>query len=167
MKKGVLFVFVLIMTALTLSSCGRKQDGTVVAVDFQAETWGRFDYIDATYNVKKAPMTADLVLFVTVSDVFPSIYPYYDNNDKLSICLSISSPDGTGRNREYQFRLKDKDGNFKSERIDGYYNFELPLISGMSFSEPGDYTFRIENKYPKDPLYGIKSLTIKCLQSKN
>ena len=48
MKKGVLFVFVLIMTALTLSSCGRKQDGTVVAVDFQAETWGRFDYIDST-----------------------------------------------------------------------------------------------------------------------
>ena len=26
-----------------------------------------------------------------------------------------------------------------------------------------DYKFQIENKYSKDPLYGIKSLTLKCI----
>ena len=110
-------------------------------------------------------MTADLVLEIEVSDVYPNVYPHHDPNDDIfTIGMSIKSPDGSRRIREYNYRLKDNEGNFKAEKTDGYYHYSLPLISEMSFSEKGDYVFRIENKYSKDPLYGIKSLKINCLR---
>ena len=63
--------------------------------------------------------------------------------------------------------LKDEDGNWKADkREDGCYVFKLPIISEMTFGEDGTYNFKIENKYPKDPLYGVKSITLRCIISK-
>lgn len=159
---------IMIITALSMVSCAKKQESVVIAKNFEGEVWGRFDYLEADFNVEKAPMTADLVMDIDISDVFPNIYPYHGADDGLFvIALSINAPDGGRRSREYKFRLKDNYGNFKSEKIDGYHHFELPLINEMSFSENGEYKFKIENKYPKDPLYGIKCLNINCLQIKS
>ena len=167
-EKSVMRFIVLIIFALNLVSCSEKQDTAVLSKDFQDEIWGRFDYLEADYNVVKAPMTADLVMDIDVSDVYPNIYPYHGaENEMFVIVLSINGPDGGSRAREYKFRLKDAEGNFKSEKVDGYYHFELPLINEMSFSEKGDYHFKVENKYTKDPLYGIKSLNINCLKINN
>ena len=155
----------LIIFALNLTSCSEKQSDKVLSKDFQDEKWNRFDYLEATYTVVEAPMTADLVMYIEVSDVYPNIYPYHgEEEDFFAIVLSVKGPDGSGRSREFKFRLKDSEGNFKSEKVDGYYRFELPLINEMSFNDKGDYIFNIENKYSKDPLYGIKSLNIDCLQ---
>ena len=159
-------IIALIVLTLSFSSCGEKQDCKVLARDFEGEIWNRFDYIEADYNVVKAPMTGDLVMNVCVSDVYPNIYPYHEDDGLFSIVLSLSGPDGSRRVKDYKFNLKDKDGNFKSEKTDGYYNFELPLINEMYFGEKGSYHFMIESKYPKEPLYGIKSLSINCLQNK-
>lgn len=168
MKRVLSILFSVLTLVILLASCAKEQDVIVVSTDFQGEKWGRFDYINASYNVSKAPMTADLELNIAVSDVFPNIYPYHDDdNGVFQFVMTITSPDGSRRSREYSFRLKDSEGNFKSQNIGGYYNFELPLISEMSFNEAGDYQFKIENKYSKDPLYGIKSLSVKCLQTKN
>ena len=160
--KERLWNFVALMVfALVMVSCTEKQDSVVLSKDFQGETWGRFDYLEATYNVVKAPMTADVVMDIAVTDVYPNIYPYHEDDDgTFVITLSINAPDGSQRSREFTFRLKDRNGNFKSEKTEGYYHFELPLINGMSFSEKGEYHFKVENKYSKDPLYGVKSLRI-------
>lgn len=167
-KGYFLWVIVLIFFMISLISCSKKQDSLVLSKEFQGETWSRFDYLEATYNVVKAPMTADLVMDIDVSDVYPNIYPYHsDEGELFEIVLSISAPDGSRRARGYKFRLKDKEGNFKSEKVDGYYHFELPLINEMSFNDNGDYFFKVENKYSKDPLCGIKSLNINCLQTNN
>lgn len=166
-KRRLSFV-ALIIFALSFSSCSEKQDTKVLSRDFQDEIWGRFDYLEAAYNVVKAPMTADVVMDIEVSDVYPNIYPYHGaENEMFVIVLSINAPDGSSRAREYKFRLRDGEGNFKSEKVDGYYHFELPLINEMSFNEKGEYHFKVENKYAKDPLYGIKSLNINCLQINN
>ena len=158
-KLGIFIALIIMMFGL--SSCSEKQDSTVISKDFSGEQWGRFDYLEADYNVVKAPMTADLVMELEVSDVFPNIYPYHGDDDGIFvITLSINAPDGSQRSREYTFRLKDREGNFKSKKTEGYYHFELPLINGMSFSEKGVYHFKVENKYSKDPLYGVKSLRI-------
>ena len=157
----------LIILTLGLCSCSKKQDGQVVVREFEGEMWNRFDYIEVDYNVVKAPITADVVMEIEVSDVYPNIYPYHEENDGLfPIALSINAPDGSRRSREFNFRLKDKAGNFKSENVEGYYKFELPLIGEMSFDEIGDYHFKIENKYSKDPMCGIKRLSVNCLQIK-
>ena len=157
----------LMILLLGLFSCMKKQDETVVVREFQGEVWRRFDYIEADYNVVQAPITADLVMNIEVSDVYPNIYPYHeDDKGAFSFVLSVDAPDGSSRTRQFSFKLKDNDGNFKSEKTEGYYLFELPLINEMSFSEVGEYHFTIENKYTKDPLYGIKRLSVNCLQIK-
>ena len=156
------------MIALGFVSCSEKQNADVLSREFEGEMWHRFDYLTASYNVVKAPMTADLVLDVEVSDVYPNVYPYHedDSEGNLTIVMTIISPDGSQRSREYNYRLKDKDGNFKSEKVNGYYHYSLPLINEMNFSTSGEYVFNIENKYTKDPLYGIKSFKINCLEIK-
>lgn len=154
------------MFALCLLSCSVRQDGNVLSREFQGEVWSRFDYLTASYNVVSAPMTADLVMEIAVSEVYPNIYQYHNDNSAFTIVMTVSAPDGSRRSREFSFRLKDSDGNFKSEKVDGYYHYELPLINEMTFNEMGEYEFKIENKYPKDPLYGIKYLNIKCVQIK-
>ncbi|MCR5036296.1 MAG: hypothetical protein K6A73_03125 [Bacteroidales bacterium] len=167
MKKRVYILIGLIMIVLGFVSCSKTQSGEVLSREFEGERWPRFDYLTASYKVVKAPMTADLVLDVTISDVFPNDYPYHvDDDGTLSIAMTITSPDGSRRSREYYFRLKDKEGNFKSEKVDGYYHYSLPLINEMSFNKNGVYTFKVENKYSKDPLCGIKKLDINCLQIK-
>lgn len=162
-----LFIIVIIMV-LSIVSCAKKQESAVIMKNFEGEVWGRFDYLEAGFNVVRAPMTADIVMDIDVSDVFPNIYPYHDTDDGIFvITLSINAPDGGRRSREFRFRLKDDYGNFKSEKVDGYYHFELPLINEMSLNENGEYRFKVENKYPKDPLCGIKCLNINCLQIKS
>lgn len=167
MVKRIYLFIGLIMMVLGFVSCTPKQDANVLSREFEGEIWNHFDYLTASYNVVKAPMTADLVLEIEVSDQFPDIYPHYDAEDGVfSIDLSISAPDGSRRSRTYKFRLKDKEGNFKAEKTDGYYHYSLPLINEMSFNVAGDYEFKIGNLYSKDPLWGIKSLEINCLQIK-
>ena len=154
------------MCAFILPSCAKKQDGNVLSRSFQGETWGRFDYLNASYNVV-SPMTADVVMELEVSEVFPNIYPYHaDDNGMFAFVMSVNAPDGSRRAREYRFMLKDEEGKFKAENKNGYYHYELPLLSEMSFDANGEYTFKLENKYPRDPLYGIRSLNIKCMQIK-
>ena len=167
MKKIIGTLIILIFTVLALTSCYKKQNGDVISREFKSEQWGRFDYLEADFDVVKAPMTADLVMDIVVSEVFPNVYQYYNDDDGVfPIVLSINGPDGSRRVREFRFKLKDKEGHFKSEKVNGYYHYSLPLLNEMRFSEVGKYHFKIENKYPKDPMYGIKSLNVSCLQIK-
>lgn len=167
MKNKLGILISLIMMILSSASCYQKQDDIVISREFKGEIWSRFDYIYADFEVKKAPMKADLVMEIDVSDVYPNIYPYSDEGSGMfTFVLTINNPDDSKRTREFRFRLKDANGNFKSEKNNGYYHFELPLISDMSFNEAGVYKFKIENVYSKDPLYGIKSLNVKCIQKR-
>ena len=165
MKKALDIFIVLIICTLCFASCAEKQDTSVLSREFEGEMWRRFDFLKSSYNVKKAPMVADLVMEVDVTDVFPNIYPYHNDDDgTFIIAMTITNPDGSRRSREIKFHLKDKEGNFKSENVGGYYHFELPLMYDFRFNDKGDYIFEIENKYTKDPLYGIKRLNINCLK---
>lgn len=151
-------------TLIGLSSCSSKHNDIVINKDFSNEVWSRFDYLYGDFNVKKSPAEYDVVMEVAVSDIFPNIYENHQDNSTLSVNLTIVNPDNGGtRSRNYNFNLKDKDGNWKAEKTDGYYIFKLPMIGEMTFTEEGTYQFQLENKYSKDPLYGIKSLTIRCI----
>ena len=154
----------LLAISIGLTSCTNNDHEVVVNKEFTNEEWARFDYLQGEFIVKDAPEKYDVVMEVVVTDVFPNIYKSYQDKGVLSVNMTISNPDGSGkRSRDYNFKLKDKDVNWKSEKINGYYTFKLPIISEMTFTEEGAYRFKIENKYTKDPLYGIKSLTIKCI----
>lgn len=157
--------YVLVLLSLAFLSCSEKQDNVVISKDFQNYEWERFEYLEGSFDIKKAPEKYDVTMEVVVNESYPSSYEMHQDDCPLLINLTIKNPDNNGsRSKDYKFMFKDKDGNWKADKnADGYYVFKMPIISEMTFSENGTYNFKIENKYPKDPLYGIKSLTLECV----
>lgn len=157
----------LLLSLFMLISCSSNQDNIVITKEFPNNEWERFDYLNGIFTVDKAPAKYDIVMEVIVNEDFPNVYENHKKDSSLSFNMTIKNPNNSGiRSKDYRYMLKDNEGNWKADKKDGYYTFKLPIISGMTFGEKGDYNFKIENKYPKDPLYGIKSLTIKCVHSK-
>ena len=156
----------ILFSVILISSCSRERDNIVINNKFNNEEWERFEYLNGVMSVDRSPAKYDIVMEIVVSDVYPNIYNNQDDSSLL-FNMTIKNPNGNGsRSKDYKYTLKDKEGNWKADKKDGYYVFQLPVISEMTFSEKGDYNFKIENKYPKDPLYGIKSLTLRCVESK-
>lgn len=155
--------FVSLLLSLSLLSCSTKQDKVVIFKEFTNSEWNRFEYLNGTFDVNSATQKYDIIMEVSVNDDYPSTYETHQNDCPLIFNLTIKNPDGNGaRSKDYKYILKDKDGNWKADKKDGYYVFKLPIINEMTFSEKGTYEFKIENKFPKDPLYGIESVTLKC-----
>lgn len=153
---------IIFLSLFLVSSCAKKQDNVVVFREFQNTEWSRFDYLNGELEVIEAPCKYDIVMEVMVSDDYPSAYENHKQDCPLLFNLTIKNPNDSGsRSKDYKFALKDKDGNWKADKTGEYYIFRLPIINEMTFSEKGIYNFKIENKYTKDPLYGIKSLSLK------
>ncbi|MBO5956036.1 MAG: hypothetical protein J6Q39_00605 [Bacteroidales bacterium] len=156
-----------LLLSLFLSSCSNKQDNIVIYREFGNQEWERFEYLTGDFNVNKTSQKYDVVMEVTVNDNYPNVYENHQSDAPLLFNLTIKNPDSNGgRSKDFRFTLKDKDGNWKADKKNGYYIFRLPVMSEMSFSENGIYSFKVENKYPKDPLQGIKSIKIECVTSK-
>ena len=157
---------ILLFTAMILTSCTKKQDNIVIYKEFQNQEWERFEYLRGNFNVEKPSQKYDIIMEVSVNENYPNVYETHQSDGPLLFNLTIKNPEGKGaRSRDYKFMLKDKDGNWKADKKNDCYIFKLPIIGEMSFSEKGAYDFILENKYPKDPLQGINSVTLKCVNS--
>ena len=162
----ILYSIVLLLS-LFLSACSNKQDNIVIYREFENQEWERFEYLTGDFSVNKTSQKYDVVMEVAVNNSYPNIYENHQSDAPLLFNLAIKNPDGNGgRSKDFRFTLKDKDGNWKADNKNGYYIFRLPIMGEMTFSENGSYSFKVENKYPKDPLQGIKSIKIECITSK-
>ena len=142
-----------IALAIGFCSCGSgSRDKALLHRDFPTLSWERFDFVKENIEIKKAT-TYDLVLSVA----FDPSYPY----DNLSVVFTVFDAYGNPfRTKAYQFRLKEKDGSWKSTLVDGCYHFTFPLNNELTLNEPGTYCFQLENRMPITPLYGIKEISV-------
>lgn len=149
MKKIVLIVGCL----LCLFGCMQKEENKVVLHrEFYETLWERFDYVQDSIDVK-AETTYDLSLKIAFTDD----YSYKD----FSMVFTVFSSDGEPyRSKTYKFNLKDDEGNWNVEKVDGCHTFVLPINKSLRISEVGTYIFQIENRMPITPLVGVKELTL-------
>ncbi len=149
MKKIVLIVGCL----LCLFGCVQKEENKVVLHrEFYETLWERFDYVQDSIEVK-AETTYDLSLKIAFTDD----YSYKD----FSMVFTVFSSDGEPyRSKTYKFNLKDDEGNWNVEKVDGCHTFVLPINKSLRISEVGTYIFQIENRMPITPLVGVKELTL-------
>lgn len=160
-------IFFIILSLIFITSCSNNNDNIVINKEFENQEWSRFDFLEGSINVEKVPVKYDIVMEIMVSEIYPNTYENHREDSSFSFNMTIKNPNGSGaRSKDYNYNLRDKDGNWKSEKQGEYYVFKLPLISEMTLGEEGVYNIKIENKFPKDPLQGIKSLTLKYNQSK-
>lgn len=150
MKKQLLVAMVF---CLTFIGCSQHQnDGVVIHREFYQTIWERFDYVSNTVEVKE-PTTFDLGLRIS----FDENYPY----ENIALVFTVFTSDKTPyRSKGYKFRVKDKEGNWNSELIDGCYTFELPINKALQLTEPDTYRFQIEQTMPVTPLTGVTELTL-------
>lgn len=149
MKKIVLIVGCL----LCLFGCVQKEENKVVLHrEFFETLWERFDYVQDNIEVK-AETTYNLTLKMAFTDD-------YSFND-FSMVFTVFSSDGEPyRSKGYKFNLKDNEGNWNVEKVDGCHTFVLPINKSLRITEAGTYTFQIENRMPLTPLVGVKELTL-------
>lgn len=151
MRRLLLVFSLFCMTVLSSCTTGSK-DKTLLTRSFPTLSWERFDFVENKIDIQK-PSTYNLALNVS----FDPSYTY----DYFSVVFSVFDNDGNPfRSRSYKFRLKEKDGTWKSTLTDGAYHFIFPINSELTINEPGIYLFQLENKMPITPLYGIKEISI-------
>lgn len=150
MKRHFAIAFLL---CVLLSGCVRNEkNGDVIHREFYQTAWERFDYVSNTVELNE-PTTYDLGLRISFTDD----YPY----DQISLVFTVFTSDGTPyRSKGYKFRVKDTEGHWNSELVDGCYTFELPINKALQLTEADTYKFQIEQTMPVTPLVGVKELTL-------
>lgn len=147
------YIFIVLAFCLTLIGCRQQtDDGTLIHREFYQTVWERFDFVSNTISVSE-PTTFDLGLRIS----FTENYPY----ESISLVFTVFTAENTPyRSKGYKFRVKDNEGNWKSELVDGCYTFELPINKALQLTESGTYRFQIEQTMPVTPLIGVTELTL-------
>lgn len=149
MKKIVLIAACL----LCLFGCTQQEENKVILHrEFFNTLWERFDYVQDKIEVK-AETTYDLTLKMAFTDDYPF-------NDFSMVFTVFSADDEPYRSKGYKFNLKDDEGIWNVEKVEGCHTFVLPINKSLRISEPGTYNFQIENRMPITPLVGVKELTL-------
>ena len=145
--------FVLVLSLIGLVACHSNRNGNVlISREFPTLSWERFDFLEETVELKK-PVSYDLVLSTT----FTPEYPF----DYFEIAFTVfDDHDHPLRGKNYQFKVKDRDGVWKSELVENEYHFTFPINSALTLNEPGKYKLQIENRMPITPLLGIKKIQL-------
>ena len=151
MKRIVLILS--LIGLLSFSACHSNRNGNVlISRTFPTLSWERFDYLEESIELNK-PASYDL----TLSATFSPDYPY----DYFEMAFSVFDDHGHPlRGKNYRFKLKERDGSWKSELVDDGYRFTFPINSELTLNEPGKYKFQIENRMPITPLLGIKEISL-------
>ncbi len=152
-KKMKGYRILIVALCLCFFGCGqRANDKALLQRSFYETIWERFDYVTNDVNITK-PTTYDLSLRISFTDD----YPY---NDISLVFTVFDEKDNPYRAKGYKFNLKDEEGHWNAEKVDGCYTFNLPINKKLSINEPGKYQFRMEQKMPITPVVGVKELTL-------
>lgn len=149
--KRITLVFLVLCCGLL--GCGRQEKNReLIQRSFFNTVWERFDYVDKTIEITK-PTTYNLSLKIS----FTEDYPY----DYIDLVFVVFTSDGERyRGKEYIPKLKDADGNWSAELVDGCYTFDIPINKDLQISDPGTYRFHLEQKMPITPIVGVKEITL-------
>lgn len=141
---------------LFMGSCGQK---TVFREfhRFDNLSWERFDILTFDVDVQKdQKLDFDLLLRHHTN------YPY----DYLDANITFYTPSGASMSRDYHFKLKNKDGSWKSDGLGDFWDIELPIRDEMLFSKSGTCIVRIENKMTKIKTPSIIEVGLRARLSK-
>ena len=141
------------MCLVCLGGCRQEtKNKELLQRSFYNTVWERFDYVrnDIEFD---AASTLDLTAQVSFTDD----YPYEDFSMVFTVFTADEEP---YRSKAYTFKLKDEDGNWKSELKDGAYTFDFPINKGLQIVDPGVYRFQLEYRMPITPIVGVKEIKL-------
>jgi gliding motility-associated lipoprotein GldH len=150
-------IIISIIISFLLASCGNK----VVFRQYnkmENVSWNRFDIQHFDVPVEKDDVL-DFYLAIRHHTDFPF--------DKIWVNVTFYMPDGATRSRDYDFDLKDENGNWLGEGMGELWDIEFPLHKEMAFNKPGICKVRVENKNSKYETPGIVEVGLVVKKSEN
>ena len=152
MKKLVVYTLSVAICFLLAGCRQEEKKSELVHREFYQTVWERFDFVGENIEVT-TPSTFDLMLRLCFTDDY--VYDY------ISMVFTVFDASGTPyRSKAYRFKLKDEEGHWNSQLVDGCYTFELPINKALQITEAGTYLFQIEQTIPTTPLVGVKELSL-------
>lgn len=153
MEKMKRFTLLLLVFCSCLIGCGsQEKNREVIQRSFYNTVWERFDYV-----YKDIEITEPTMFNLSMQISFTDDYPY----DYIDFVFSVLTSEGERyRGKEYIPKLKDADGKWNAECVDGCYTFNIPINKDLQINDKGTYRFHIEQKMPITPIVGVKELTI-------
>ncbi len=113
---------------------------------FENITWDRFEILNFEVDVDKDQLLDFEFLFR-----HHTLYLY----DFIDVNITFYTPSGATLSRDYHFKLKDEDGNWKASGAGDLWDITFPIRKEMKFSRKGNCKIRIENKMTKINTPGI------------
>jgi gliding motility-associated lipoprotein GldH len=113
---------------------------------FDDVSWNRLDILNFEIPVEK---NVPLEFYFTLRHHTDFPYSFIDIN------ITLYTPDGEMRSRDYHYGLKGTDFNWKGEGMGELWDVELPIRKGMSFKKSGICKIRVENRMNKIETPGI------------
>lgn len=129
-----------------LSSC--SPDGVSNIMEQDDECWHWDEKVELAFDNQDTSMVHQLKFIAE----FGPDYGY----SNLHIRLHITSPSGIDTAYRFSFMLMDKEGNWYGVPGGGGAEFEFDLSQPVSFSEVGEYKFKVEPYMLDQQLCGVK-----------
>ncbi len=140
--------FLLLLIIVFITSCSGENIYNEYK-KFDNVSWNRFDIVEFEFPVNKnEPYNLNLAL--RHHTYFP--FSFIDVN------ITIFTPDGEIRSRNYHYNLKTSDLEWKGKGMGEIWDIELPIRKQMIFNENGNCKILIENKMSKVETPGIMEL---------
>ena len=114
---------------------------------FKNGVWERFDYLNFQLPVEDSKAAFDLSVELSFTSAFPA--------ESLYVNVVMTTPSGEERIKDYNFTVKDANGNFLGTKTEGVYRLSVRIRKGIQFNEAGICKFEIENLMPKYVTPGI------------
>jgi gliding motility-associated lipoprotein GldH len=139
-------VFVFGLFLFFLSGCGKDKSQSQL-VNFDGNTWQRFNYLNFEFPVVADETTWDFLVVLRINEDFPS--------QALVFNLVMNMPSGEERIRDFKINVRDKQDNMLGEKKAGYFEYFLPVRSEVRFFETGNLIFEIESLMTKYNTPGV------------
>ena len=153
-----MIVWLLIPFQIISYSCNNNEKQCLF-ISFDHNTWNRFEKQKFEFSVENTSFPYDVMLTIRHNEDY-----LFDN---LYINVVMEMPGGEERIMEYDFKIKDANGNFQSNVKSGYHELSFPLHEELHFSGRGVCRVEIENLIPKMEIPGILELGLCLLQSED
>jgi len=141
MQKVVLSIIIILL----ITSCNSNSTFKEYK-KFDDVSWHRFDLLEFDVPVQEnEPL--DFYFALRHHTDFP--YSYIDVN------ITLNTPDGEIRSREYHYRLKNTSLKWKGDGMGDLWDIEFPIRKEMLFNKSGICKVQIENKMHKVETPGI------------
>ena len=149
MKKLSFYFSLLIL--FVACGCSDNQE-EVIYKKFKDESWSRFDILHYEIPVRASEKNYDVFLFVHHTKEFEF--------DHLVFNMTMTTPSGEERIKEYEMDIKRKDGKFMGQCINDSCEISIALKKELKLTK-GILTLDIENLVPRLQTKGLLGIGIR------